>query len=181
MKKINTIFLLLLTFSAFSQIEKIRVTFGNNPSTDITVAWCQNITENPILYYDTQDYGTQYNLYSNKMVCKLQPDFVVFNGDFTSSSTNEEWQQWLNDWQLTINTDGHIIPIVPTNGNHENSQDLFYLFDFETDKYFYSLNTCNNLLNLIILDTEYEIAGEQTDTLINILENSENYYLQNYL
>jgi phosphodiesterase/alkaline phosphatase D-like protein len=66
--------------------------------------------------------------FSNRMVAKLRPLFVIFNGDFCSGRgvDDEDWQQWLNDWTfLTTTDDGRIIPIIPVHGNHEDGDYTF--------------------------------------------------------
>ena len=74
---------------------------------------------------DTKSFEESYQagLASNKMVAKLSPLFVIFNGDFNSGNGTypERWHQWLRDWDtLTTTPQGRKIPIVPIHGNHEN-------------------------------------------------------------
>ncbi len=107
---------------------------------------------------------------ANKMVAKLQPDFVIFDGDFTEDSNAKQIQQWLDDWQLTIK-DGRLIPIVPAMGNHEKGKIMPNVFDIPANSY-YSLNF-GNLLHLSILNTTIKIEGEQTQWLEKDLENAQ--------
>ena len=106
---------------------------------------------------------------ANKMVAKLQPDFVVFDGDFTAIASSAQWADWLDDWQLTI-ADGRIIPIVAVMGNHEASKDMEKIFNTPNNS-IYSLDF-GDLFHLIILNTEAEIYGEQTEWLLNDLQNT---------
>lgn len=106
---------------------------------------------------------------ANKMVAKLQPDFVIFNGDFTSANTPKQWTQWLDDWQLTI-ADGRIIPIIPIMGNHELKKVMPKIFDISRNSY-YSLDF-TNFLHLTILNTNINISNAQTDWLIKDLSST---------
>jgi hypothetical protein len=102
---------------------------------------------------------------ANLLVAKLRPTAVLFGGDYTGSGTNSEWQEWLDDWQLTIPTDGRLIPIVPTRGNHESSDEILTkLFDVPVKNY-YALNLGGNLLRVYTLNTESSISGDQTTWL----------------
>lgn len=93
----------------------------------------------------------------NILVSKIRPDFVAFNGDFVmnqiTSNTFNEWDQWLNDWQLTISSDGRMYPTMHTQGNHENNQDNFHMFDVPEEEY-YALNINGGLLRLYFLNSE---------------------------
>ena len=50
---------------------------------------------------------------ANTMVRKLQPLFVAFTGDMINRDNATEWNDWLDDWQLTTNDNGRLIPIAP--------------------------------------------------------------------
>jgi len=114
--------------------------------------WFKTLPLNPskLSFIAGGDSRTNLNIrrLANIMVAKLQPDFVVFNGDFTYSSTAKQWAEWLNDWQLTI-ANGRIIPIVTVMGNHERATDLPKVFDTPN---VYSLSF-GNLLHIAILNT----------------------------
>jgi hypothetical protein len=93
----------------------------------------------------------------NKLVAKIRPDFVAFNGDYimnqiTSNPTNE-WNDWFTDWQLTISTDGRIYPTLHTQGNHEDNADMYQMFDIPQVEY-YSVNINNGLLRIYLLNSE---------------------------
>ena len=106
---------------------------------------------------------------ANRMVAKLQPDFVIFDGDFTVSATGSQWAIWLDDWQLTI-SDGRIIPIVAVMGNHEAKNDMKKIFNTPNNS-IYSLDF-GNLFHLTVLNTETEMGGEQAVWLKDDLKNS---------
>lgn len=136
---------------------------------------------------DTKSEGTalEAGRASNKMVAKLRPLFVIFNGDFTSGDgTNDErWKLWLDDWMnLTTTSDGRMFPIVPVHGNHENGDKtvLNKLFDAPyqneaEENIYYSLSFSGNCFHIIILNSEIEEGGEQRAWLENDLEEHQNF------
>ena len=63
--------------------------------------------------------------------------FCVFPGDFVETGTNRnsewEWERWFDEaLQPVINQ----MPIVPTDGNHDDSENLNYTYHFNTDNQF---------------------------------------------
>jgi len=111
--------------------------------------------------------------FANKMVSKLRPDFVAFSGDFIlnldiiiwSSDADQEWKDWLDDWQLTISSDGRIYPLLIAQGNHETADDVFNLFNTPGSEIYYALNFGGDLLRWYTLNTEVAIPGAQTTWL----------------
>lgn len=99
----------------------------------------------------------------NQMVAKLRPHGVIFAGDMINHGTDEEWQNWLDDWQHTIANDGRMTPIIPARGNHEKKNAHIYkLFDCPSKRVYYSLTFGGNLMQLITLNTEIVKGGRQT-------------------
>jgi hypothetical protein len=108
---------------------------------------------------------------SNRLVSKLRPLFVMFNGDFTSGQGIDatKWQVWLNDWQqMTTTSDGRMIPIFPVHGNHENGDkgNLHYIFNSpyhenDSSSIYYSANIGGDQLHLMALNSEIETGGTQ--------------------
>ena len=115
----------------------------------------------------------------NRLVAKIRPDFVAFNGDFimnqVTSNTTTEWTEWLNDWQLTISSDGRMYPMTFTQGNHEDNLDVSNLFDIPIEEY-YALNINNGLLRLYMLNSELNACSNtaQLDWLTTDLQNNTN-------
>lgn len=122
---------------------------------------------------------------SNRLVAKLRPLFVMFNGDFCSGSgiSSEYWHMWLTDWQeLTTTSDGRMIPIFPVHGNHENGDqaNLNYIFntqyqDNDSSRIYYSLSFGGNFMHLMALNSSVEPGGRQLDWLKNNLEAHKDY------
>ncbi len=121
---------------------------------------------------------------SNRLVSKLRPLFVVFNGDFTGSHGTDSllWQLWLDDWfGLTTTDDGLMIPILPVHGNHENGDraNLNYIFNSpyqnnDSSQIYYSATIGGNLLHVIALNSEIETGGAQKKWLEDDLKKNEN-------
>ncbi|PKV52897.1 putative secreted protein (Por secretion system target) [Aquimarina sp. MAR_2010_214] len=115
---------------------------------------------------------------ANKLVAKIRPHAVLFGGDMTSSSSSSQWQNWFEDWQLTIGSDGRMIPVVAARGNHEKSNDIRDLFDIPTAAggEYYALSFGGSLMRTYTLNTEVTPAGTQGTWLANDLtSNSANH------
>ena len=126
---------------------------------------------------DTKSSGTalEATRFSNRMVAKLRPLFIIFNGDFCSGDgTNDDrWKQWLNDWAtLTTSSDGRMYPIIPVHGNHENGDKsvLNKLFNapyqYNNDEnIYYSISFGGDFFHIIALNSEIEEGGDQRNWL----------------
>jgi hypothetical protein len=111
---------------------------------------------------------------ANRVVSKLRPHMVLFNGDMTDGDIGQEWKDWLDDWQLTINLDGQIFPVLVARGNHEEANEtLFYLFDLPTVSNAYALNFGGGLLKLITLNSLIATGGDQKAWLQRELESGQ--------
>ena len=122
---------------------------------------------------DTKSSGQAYlaGLFSNRMVSKLKPLFVLFGGDFTSGDGTDaqNWHIWLKDWsRLTTTPDGRLIPILPVHGNHEsgNMENLYHLFGIgnqdpeqDTNYTYYSLSFAGDLMKIIVLNSQLILNG----------------------
>jgi hypothetical protein len=99
---------------------------------------------------------------ANKLVAKLYPHLVLFGGDMTGGDSDSEWQQWLDDWQLTIAKDGRITPVLTARGNHERSNlSIYNLFDTPTPDIYYALNLGGNLVRVYTLNSLIPVGGSQ--------------------
>jgi hypothetical protein len=134
---------------------------------------------------DTKSEGTtlEAGRASNRVVAKLRPLFVLFNGDFTSGNGTDpyNWKQWLTDWHsMTTTEDGRMIPLVPVHGNHEdgNKGNLNIIFDApyqlnDSSSIYYSLSFGGELLHLIALNSQIEQGGAQKEWLEGDLRKNE--------
>jgi len=113
--------------------------------------------------------------YGNMLVSKLKPHAVMFGGDMTDNGTTTQWEDWLDDWQLSIDSDNRITPLVATRGNHEaNDVMLTQIFDISATNY-YAVTMGGNLVRLYTLNSEGIISGNQTTWLENDLNNNSNF------
>lgn len=123
--------------------------------------------------------------FTNQMVAKLRPLFVLFCGDFTDNGINQEhWEQWLTDWfELTRTADGRLFPIVPVIGNHEHGDyavlnkvfNTPYQFD-DPKKTYYSLSFGGDFIHLIALNSQINKSlDEQTKWLKEDLKKAEDF------
>lgn len=122
---------------------------------------------------DTKSGGSALTAgrWSNEMMAKLRPLFVLFTGDFLSGDGTSEadWQQWLNDWTtLTPSSDGRLYPIVAVHGNHEDGdfEVLYNLFDAgnsdpgqERDYTYGALSIAGDLLRVYNLNSQFFLNG----------------------
>ncbi len=109
---------------------------------------------------------------ANIMVAKLRPHCVMFGGDFTENDFPKEWQEWFDDWQLSIAEDGRITPIIVTRGNHEYSnRTLIDLFDMQAAGGFYATSLGGDLVRIYTLNTLIPVGGDQRDWLENDLRH----------
>lgn len=113
----------------------------------------------------------------NKLVAKIRPLFIMHGGDFTNGNTPFEMAGFLEDWQLTFSDDvingttyKRIYPIIPTHGNHEdtNYATLCQVFgvDFVQDNVCdeqdsYGALTVNKLARIYTLNSQYQESGWQ--------------------
>ncbi len=102
---------------------------------------------------------------ANSLVAKLKPHAVLFGGDMTDADNEQEWREWLDDWQLTISADGRLIPIVPARGNHEAPGTVWRLFDLPNELEYYSLTFGAGMMRFYSLNTEISVAGDQRNWL----------------
>ncbi len=111
----------------------------------------------------------------NLLVAKLRPDAVLFDGDMTDSGNEQQWNEWLEDWQLTVSPDGRMTPIIPARGNHEgNNGMLASLFNIPSLNY-YTVTMGGDLMKVFTLNSEISISGTQTDWLEAELQNSADF------
>ncbi|EGV42373.1 T9SS type A sorting domain-containing protein [Bizionia argentinensis JUB59] len=237
MKKITLLVLLLIvSIKTQANNDRYRLVITDDPATTITIGWDQTSGINPIVYYDTIDYGINFNNYAynkavervrtyksmnnnfvklteltpntayyfvikdsegtsnrfwfktapstneamsfiaggdsrnnivprqnaNLLVSKLKPTAVFFGGDMTNRDSGSEWIEWFNHWQLTTSADGRMIPIVPTRGNHEDSNEsIYHLFNTPSTDIYYDITFGNNLYTIFTLNSEMTAGGNQ--------------------
>lgn len=96
--------------------------------------------------------------WGNRLIAKIRPLFIVHGGDYVSSGTDSEWDQWLDEWQLTKSPDGRMYPLIPAHGNHENNDRhmVYNVFNTPNSNGYFALTVCSNLCRVYTLNTELE-------------------------
>ncbi len=117
----------------------------------------------------------------------------VHGGDYVvSAMVWEQWQSWLEDWQLTRTDSGRLLPIVPGRGNHEwstarlskktdNYNGLFGL-PGGTDRDHWTTRLGSQVA-VVTLDTNSSMGGDQRDWLeqqLDELTDSRRWIVANY-
>lgn len=113
--------------------------------------------------------GTATRQRGNRMVAKLRPLFVSFGGDLIASGSDEQWQAWLDHWQLTIAADGRITPISPVRGNHESSSEIPGIFHIDNQSAYYKVVISDGLFCQYELNSNISATGDQKTWLENDL------------
>ncbi|MCO6479870.1 MAG: fibronectin type III domain-containing protein [Phaeodactylibacter sp.] len=99
---------------------------------------------------------------ANKLVSKLRPHCVIFDGDMTAGDTYQEWREWFDDWQETIGSDGRIFPVIAARGNHEAANSsITELFDVSNADVYYALTLGGNLFRIYTLNSLIPPGGSQ--------------------
>lgn len=96
--------------------------------------------------------------WGNRLIAKIRPLFIAHGGDYMYYGTDQEWDQWLDEWQLTKSQDGRMYPLIPTHGNHENDDRamIYNVFDTPNPDGYFALSICSNLCRLYTLNSELE-------------------------
>ncbi len=115
-----------------------------------------------------------------KMVGKLAPHAILFDGDYTDIDNSTKWKFWFEDYKASYTEfDNRIIPIITTRGNHEQSNDcLIKFFDCPDKKNVYNVTMGGDLVNIICLNTEIAFGGTQKKFLEETLIEHENFLWQ---
>lgn len=117
----------------------------------------------------------------NTIVGRIRPDFVAFTGDYIrnydipfAADSEEDWKDWMDDWQLATGPDGRITPIIHSLGNHEDAVDLDRLFDVPNTDIYYATNFGGNLFRLYTLNSETNACTDviQKNWFINDLQQN---------
>lgn len=123
----------------------------------------------------------------NRVAAQQNPDFVLLGGDLAYASPKlflldekgEYWVQFLKTWSHTmVRSDGTLIPMILTLGNHDVSgrfdqtpeKALFYYFLFSMPGY--RVIDFGSFMSIIVLDTghTHPVEGAQTQWLEEALK-----------
>lgn len=141
-------------------------------------------------YHDTIDLVEKMNI----QAAKLNPMFAIIGGDISYAADSSHgifpeefhrWMKWWVTWKKTmVTTDGYLIPILATIGNHETSggfgktpmaAPLFYAFFPMPGEQGYNVLDFGDYMSLILLDSghTHPIGGKQTEWLAHTLKDRE--------
>ena len=98
-------------------------------------------------------------------------------GDFISDGSDwGDWNQWLTDHALTTTTEGRVLPVIPTRGNHERDGDMYNrVFGWpggDSEVNYFTIEM-GQWAKLITLDSEASVFGAQRDWLETELINAQ--------
>ncbi len=111
---------------------------------------------------------------ANKMVARCRPHFVLFAGDMTGGDSSREWQEWLDDWQLTIADDGRMTAVLAARGNHERSDaSIVDMFDVPHEMVYYGITFARGLLRIYTLNSMQSSSSAQLAWLEQDLRESQ--------
>ena len=150
--KPNTIYYFVIHDDEGTSNKMYFKTLPDNPDNGITFITGGDSRSAPT----NNEVNRQNRRACDSLVAKIRPDFITFNGDFVLKGTNAFWTDWFTDWEFTLGSDGHIVPIVPVMGNHEASADVYNIFDIPNTFDYYSLGIGGNLIRIYSLNTELE-------------------------
>lgn len=123
----------------------------------------------------------------NRIAAQQNPRFALIGGDlaYDNGRSPDTFTKFLRNWHAgMIDTEGRIIPMISTIGNHEvdgnttdRSKAPSYLsfFDGYFSETMYGVMDIGDYLSLVLLDTGHltPVAGEQTDWLEQTLKARE--------
>lgn len=116
-----------------------------------------------------------------RLLAKVRPSFIAFSGDFVGGSYQQgvksirkQWEEWLEDWQVTIQPDGRLLPIIPSLGNHEeyDTKSLYDMFNIPSDANYFSLTFGGNLMKIYSLSSALAANAQSNQQQATWLENS---------
>lgn len=98
---------------------------------------------------------------------------LAHGGDYVRTGHDlDAWLVWLADHEKTAGSDGRLLPIIPTRGNHDLGPLFDEIFDFPPEDRNYYAISFGSRLRWVTLNTETSTAGEQQQWLADELARS---------
>ncbi len=99
---------------------------------------------------------------------------LAHGGDYVANGRDlNQFSTWMSDHELTTTSDGRVLPIIPTRGNHEASGSLYQeVFDTPGGETNYYTTLLTKEILLITLNTTISTAGNQKKFLRKTLKSS---------
>lgn len=139
---------------------------------------CPNVNTETLSFISGGDSRSGYTQRqnSNRMVAKIRPHAVLFGGDLVNTPSNGTTQDWLDHWQLTITSDGQMIPLVHSFGNHEEygtggPSYIRDLFDTNYDVY-YNVRFGGDLFSMYTLNGEVLPGHTITSNAVRVAQRN---------
>lgn len=112
---------------------------------------------------------------------------LVHGGDYIVSGRSwRQWRSWLSNHELTTLSDGRVLPVIPTRGNHDGGPLFFEIFNLEKNRadlsFWHSIQVTDDV-NIVTLDTNYSAKGAQEEWLekqLSKLRPKSRWLLTNY-
>ena len=92
-----------------------------------------------------------------------EPKILAFahGGDYVVKGYWEYWRLWLSHHELTTASDGRVLPIIPTRGNHDKGPIYKEIFDIQPNKPDWHTTTLGKDVTIVTLDTNVAGGGDQ--------------------
>ena len=107
----------------------------------------------------------------NVMMAKMideNPKIIAFahGGDYIVTGKKwQQWRLWLSHHELTNGSDGRVLPIIPTRGNHDGGPLYKEIFNVEPKSPDWHTTQIGSDIAIVTLDTNVSGAGKQKDWL----------------
>lgn len=112
----------------------------------------------------------------NQLIAELaeqDPELIAFchGGDYCTRAQWKYMTDWLSDHELTITSEGRILPIIPARGNHDRDIVFEEMFPWPArdHDYYYSTDLSARAV-VVSLNTEISMGGDQRQWLAKELE-----------
>ena len=102
---------------------------------------------------------------------------LAHGGDFIVRGTDlRQWLAWLSHHEQTTTSDGRLLPVIPTRGNHDMGPIFNQVFAFPKDDTNYFATSLSGSVRLATLNTETVTGGDQRDWLAEELKTNRWHY-----
>ena len=92
-------------------------------------------------------------------------------GDYVVRGDWGLWRLWLSHHELTTGSDGRVLPLIATRGNHDGGPVYKEIFDILPGQPDWHTTTIGSDVTVVTLDTNVSGGGKQSEWLENELKN----------
>lgn len=114
----------------------------------------------------------------NRLIAQIvqeQPTVLAFahGGDYVATGKNlEQWSQWMTDHELTTTSQGRLLPIIATRGNHDEGPLFNQIFDASPTDPNYFATRFGDSACLVTLNSNTSAGGAQAKWLRRQLQQA---------